>query len=50
MSQLFSFVMSSVEEIYLPNASALLSVNAAIGQSGIYHQSDCSLPLKQARS
>lgn len=49
MSQLFPFVMSSVEEIYLLNASALLSVNAAIGHSEIYHQSDSSPPLKRAR-
>lgn len=50
MSQLFPFVMSSVEEIYLLNASALLPVNAAIGHSGICHQFDCSPPLKQASS
>lgn len=32
MSQLFLFVMSLVEEIYLLNTSALLSINAAMGQ------------------
>lgn len=34
MSQLFPFVMSLVEEVYLLNASALLAINAAMGQVG----------------
>lgn len=47
MSQLFLFVMSSVEDIYLLNVGAVLSIDAASGHSGIQHQSDCSSLLKR---
>lgn len=47
MSQLFPFVMSSVGEIYLLNASALLSPNALLEHRGIYPRCDCSLSLQQ---
>lgn len=50
MSQLFPFVMSSVGEIYLLNASALLSPNALLGHRGIYPWCDCSLSLQQETS
>lgn len=47
-SQLFLLVMSPLEEMCLHNASALLSVGAAVGHGGTHHWSDCSSLIEQA--
>lgn len=47
-SQLLLLVMSSLEEMCLLTASALLSVGAAAGHGGTHHWSDCSSLGKQA--
>lgn len=47
-SQLFLLVMSPLEEMCLHNASALLSVGAAVGHGGTHHWSDCSSLLERA--
>lgn len=49
-SQLFLLVLSPLEEMCLLNASALLSVGAAVGHGGTHHWSDCSSLLERAES